>query len=381
MSVLMISTDRKILEVDSEVRSRVIEYGRLVEELHIIVLNQKSKVKNQNYNSKLKTLPISRRVSENVFVYPTNSRSKFFYICDAIKTGKTILTHRHTMSGNDNGGFIVTCQDPFETGFIGWRLAKKFGLHLQLQVHTDFLSPYFGAESFLNKIRVLLGKFLVKRANSIRVVSERIKNSLFDIGVSVDRITVLPIFVDMEKIKNAPIKIDLHKKYPQFDFIILMASRFSKEKNIEMAIGVMNEVVKQFPKAGLVIVGNGPEKKNYESSIADYELRENVVIENWTDDLSSYYKTADLFLLTSNYEGYGRTLAEATAVGCKIISSDVGIAPEILEKENIFAVGDKNGLIEKLIDAISGNIKPSKHIPTKTKEEYLAEYKKTWENK
>ncbi|RJQ32449.1 glycosyltransferase [Candidatus Parcubacteria bacterium] len=381
MKILSIGTDRKIFDENSEVRKRVIEYGKLAEELHIVILTQKSKVKTQNDKSKLS-------ISNNAFIYLTNSRNKLFYIFDAIKIGKKIIENWKLKIENSSDKPLVTCQDPFETGFIGWRIARKFKLPLQLQVHTDFLSPYFWKESFLNKIRVLLGKFLIKRADSIRVVSERIKQSLLQ-ATSYKlqtKVTVLPIFVDTEKIKNTPIKTDLHKKYPQFDFIILMASRFSKEKNIELAIGAFSEVVKIHPKVGLIIVGSGQEKQNYEPacrrgrSRIKKELQKNIIIENWTDDLASYYKTTDLFLLTSNYEGYGRTLVEAAAVGCKIISSDAGVAPEILEKENIFAVGDKNGLIQKLIAALSGSIKETKTIPTKTKEEYLKEYKEIWES-
>ena len=124
-----------------------------------------------------------------------------------------------------------------------------------------------------------------------------------------------------------------------------------------MAIGAMAETAKERPKTGLIIIGSGTENKNYKLQIKKHKLEKNVIIENWIDDLPSYYKTADLFLLTSNYEGYGRTLVEAASAGCKIISSDVGVAKEFLESDNIFKVGDEKDLSEKLIAAISGNIK------------------------
>ena len=54
---------------------------------------------------------------------------------------------------------LVTSQDPFEIGFLGWILAKRFGAKLQLQVHTDFMSPHYAAESLRNQIRVRLAKF------------------------------------------------------------------------------------------------------------------------------------------------------------------------------------------------------------------------------
>lgn len=319
--VLMISRDRDIFKENSEARRRMIEYGALAEKLRVIVLNR-----------------------------PFRS----------LKIGKEI-----------KGFDLVTTQDPFETGLIGWLAAKIFGARLQLQIHTDFLSEYFWKESLLNKIRVLTAKFLIPKADCVRVVSERIKKYL---GKGI----VLPIFVDIEEIKNVPIKTNLRDKYPQFNFVILMASRLTKEKNINLAIEAMEGIVKKHPKTGLIITGSGSEEKKLKAE--SYKLKANVIFEPWTDDLASYYKTADLFLLTSNYEGYGRTLIEAAVVDCKIISSDVGVADEILEKENIFAPGDKNALEEKIIKAISGEIKPAKPVKIKTKKEYLEKYGNGWKN-
>ena len=362
----MISTDKNIFDERSEVKQRMVEYGCLVEELHIIILNQSA-----SRRAKLK-------ISENTWIYPTNSRNKLFYIFDATKIGKKTV--------DSSGQWLVTSQDPFETGLVGWLIARKAKTPLQIQIHTDFLSPYFVQHPKLNRLRVYIAKFLINRANCVRVVSRRIKNSIIEnykLKIVNSAVIVLPIFVDAEKIQQSPVSVDLRKKYLQFDFIILMASRFTKEKNILMAINAMSEVVKQYPKTGLVIVGDGPEREALKLQITNYKLQNNVILDNWTNDLPSYYKTADLFLLVSNYEGYGRTLIEAAAAGCNIISSDVGIADEVLEKENIFEPGNKEQLKEKIIKAIKGEIKMSNTLcltKMPTKEQYLQAYKKSWES-
>lgn len=264
---------------------------------------------------------------------------------------------------------VITAQSP-EHWFLAWILSRFFKVPWQMQIHTDIFSPYFAQHSMLNKTRVFLAKFLISRASGIRVVSERIKESTLRTkgAGSRTKISVLPIFVDHQKIKNSSVKTDLHQKYPG-KFIILMASRLSKEKNIGLAIEAMRDIGN---KILLLIVGDGPEKENL-------RLGDNIVFEGWTDDLASYYKTCDLFLLTSNYEGYGMTLVEAAAAGAKIISSDVGIAPEILEPENIFKVGHKDDLVAKLKLAIDGKLSPSKSFLIQTKEEYLRLYKESLE--
>ena len=370
----MLSTDQNIFKAGSGVQERMIEYGNLVEELRIVVFTRR---KLQIPKTKLQTNP-KIQISKNVWIYPTNTQFKPFYFFDAYKIAKSIIAKPHTLTPIP---WVVSAQDPFETGFMGYLLQRKFKLPLQIQIHTDFLSPYFWQESLKNKIRVLLGKWLVKRADCLRVVSERIKKSLMAIGYAPNPISVLPIFVDVEKIKNTLIKTDLHKKYPGYDFIILMASRLTKEKNIGMAIEAVAEIKRQATsdkrQVLLLIVGDGPETESYKLLVKSYKLENIVIFEPVVDSqtLFSYYKTADLFLNTSNYEGYGRTLVEAVAAGATIISSDVGIAGEILEPENIFKVGDKKDLAEKLKAALNGKIRPAKNLPSQTKEAYLKLYK------
>ena len=76
-------------------------------------------------------------------------------------------------------------------------------------MHTDIFNPYFSKQSVKNKIRVRFAKFLLPRADGIRVVSERIKPGLRAYGIRPTAISVLPIFINadhtrsLEKVKEA----------------------------------------------------------------------------------------------------------------------------------------------------------------------------------
>ncbi len=367
MKILSIGTDRKVFVEGSAVRARLLEYGGLVDELHVIVFAKRA------LGFCEETIP------PNIFLYPTNAWTRFGYVPHAIICALALRRRGVPID-------VVTTQDPFECGLAGFLIARIFRARLHIQIHTDVMSPYFANESTLNRVRVLIAKFLIPRASGIRVVSERIKKSLIIScsKIHASRIAVLPIFVDAQKIKGAPIKTDLHVKYPQFDFIALMASRFTKEKNIPIAIDAMADVVKKHPKAGLVIVGSGPEEQKLKLLATRYSLLSNIVFEPWTDDLASYYKSADVFVLTSNYEGYGRTIIEAEAAGCPVIMTDVGIAGDVIKNgENglIVPVGDVQALAEALRSVIEKKAVLHAELPTQlTKEEYMAQYATTWQS-
>jgi len=169
-------------------------------------------------------------------------------------------------------------------------------------------------------------------------------------------IFVLPIFVDVKRIQEEAITSDLHKKYPRFNFIILMASRMVKEKNISLAIRVMATIIRRDPRIGIIIVGGGPEEKKLKLEIQNLKLADNVVLEPWNDDIYSYYKTADLFLLTSNYEGFGLSVIEAMAAGCPVVMTDVGCAGMLIknmENAAVVSVGDEDKIVSAVLNLIS----------------------------
>jgi len=314
MKVLMISTDRKIFEPDSPVRRRMIEYGALFEQLHIIVFTQQSR----GY--------AFTQIAENVWVYPTDSWMKLDYVYDALQVARHDLVIQGEFTPD-----IVSAQDPFEAGLVGWLIARRYKRKLQLQVHTDIYDPLFKS-SLLNRLRLLIAAFLLPRAQCVRVVSARIKSEfLRRYPVLAGRIVVLPVYVDMEYYRTAKPTFDLHERYPQFSFIIMMASRLTPEKNYAVAVEAFAEVVKRYPRTGLVIVGSGPEESRIRRLAAERGVLSSIIFEGWQDDLLSYYKTANLFLHTSRYEGYGMVLVEAAAAGVPIVSSDVGVARQLAQ--------------------------------------------------
>lgn len=338
INVLMISTDTKILEEGSVVRGRMIEYGNLFSELHIVVF---SKGKNA----------VVITIAPNVFVYPTNSSSKFLYVKDGISLGLKIIKEKKLVPETS----VITTQDPFETGVVGRVLSKNSKIRLHVQIHTDFKSPYF-KKNVLNRIRVALAGCVLPRASAIRVVSERILMSLPK--NLKERALILPIFADVLAIQNTEVTINLKKKYPQFEKIILIASRLTKEKDIITAIRAFKETLATYPKAGLVIIGSGSEESALKKEVLLLKIGNSVVFESWADHntLVSYMKSVDVFLSSSLYEGYGLSMLEAHTSGALLVATDAGIAPLLTAPELLIAPRDMKGMVKALNLALGGTL-------------------------
>ena len=371
MKVISIGTDRNIFKKESAVRARVTEYGALFEELHIVIFSRRALGHKKE------------QISSNVWIYPSDSFLRIFYIKNTLRICVEILRDKKLTSANT----VTTCQDPFETGIVGIKLKKKFDIPLHIQIHTDLFSPFFRYSSLLNWVRVHIAKKVLVKANAVRVVSKRIADSLVAQKSLTIAPIILPIFVDKEKIENTPITTDLKKKYPKWNFIIFMASRLTKEKNIPLAINVMQKLLLEYPSIGLVIVGSGTQEKNLRALVLHTKLSNNVVFESWQNDLVSYYKTADLFLVTSDYEGFGMTIVEALFAHCPTISTDVGIASDVLKDRVSFVcpVGDGECLLQKIKIFIKDNqlretftheaVQRLASITDSSRAEYLQKYK------
>ncbi len=363
----MISTDRKILSGQSAVAKRMIEYASVLGELHIVIFA----LEHRDLGPK--------KIAPNVWIYPTNSKSKFGYIGDATYIGKQILKNVYF------GQTVITTQDPFESGIVGVFLKRASKFPLQVQLHTDAWDKHFMHHGILNWIRVgIIAPFVLKRVNGMRVVSEKIRRDTILHGKLDPKIvSVLPIFVDVFSFANTPVVLDLHKKYPEWKTIILMTSRLTREKNIRLAFKAFRMIIKKYPDVGLVVVGDGPEKGKLLSLSKRWKLDRNVAFEDWQHDLVSYFKTADIFLNTSLYEGYGMTLIEAGASGRPIVTTRVGVGYDFLEDGRnalVCPVGDDDCIYTKLVNILENPLiqnrlgtEIQKNILEKavSKEEYL----------
>ena len=255
------------------------------------------------------------RVSPRLSLYPTTSRSRLLYIRDAIRAGRRL-----------GAVDVVSAQDPFESGLAAYFLAKTLGARFHVQIHTDFLSSAF-RRGILNRIRLLIASFVIPRADCIRVVSTRIRDSVLKKYPGACSVIVLPVFVDVDGLKNAVAQAP--QEHPKFRTVVLVMSRLESERNVALAIRSFAEAFRNQNDAGLVVAGSGREMDRLRALAYRIGVGERVQFTgSMQPDVASYYAQADVVVNTSDYEGYGRVIVEALACGVPVVSTDVGIARE-----------------------------------------------------
>lgn len=315
MRLLMLSSDSKIFDPSSSVARRMVEYGTIVDDLEIVVIATGT--------------TRSVTLASNVVACTTGGASKFAAFLHTRRMLRELIQKKSFD--------LVTAQDPFFIGLLGYSVAKKNRIPFQVQLHTDCFSLGFLLESPRRVIEVLVAIFILGRASCIRTVSERVAKSVARI-TSVP-ITVLPIFTAYTALPRGEGE---QKKILK----LVSVSRLTEEKRIHLMI----DAVASVPDTELTIVGDGPLKKSLEFRVQGLGLEDRVRFVGWQDP-APYYRDADVFVHMSRYEGYGIALVEAARSRLAIITTDVGVVGEMLENEKsaLVVAGTRHALKEAIV--------------------------------
>ena len=130
----------------------------------------------------------------------------------------------------------------------------------------------------------------------------------------------------------------------------LAVGRFSHQhKGFDLLIEAFHIFAQHNSDWTLDIVGEGVEEELYKSLIQKYHLEDRVIIHPFTNNIQEYYSKAQVYVLSSRWEGFGLVLVEAMAHGLPIVSSDLPTSKEIMGE---FGLYFKNGNIKALAECL-----------------------------
>lgn len=134
----------------------------------------------------------------------------------------------------------------------------------------------------------------------------------------------------------------------------LAVGRFSHQhKGFDLLIEAFHLFAMNNADWMLDIVGEGEEEGLYRSLIKKYDLADRVFIHPFTNNIQAYYSQAQVYVLSSRWEGFGLVLVEAMAHGLPVVSSDLPTSLEIMGDFGLyFRNGDVSDLARRLEEAI-----------------------------
>jgi glycosyltransferase involved in cell wall biosynthesis len=136
--------------------------------------------------------------------------------------------------------------------------------------------------------------------------------------------------------------------------VLLAAGRMAPQKGFDILIDSFARIASDFPAWDLVIVGDGDDRRALEARVAAAKLGDRVLLPGQVGNMPDWYERADLYVLSSRFEGFSMTIVEAMASGCAVVSFDCDAGPGDIITHGydgllVGAVGDP----QELADALS----------------------------
>ena len=244
-----------------------------------------------------------------------NDIRAFLYLYKLIKKENFTIIHTHSS----------------KAGFLG-RVAAMLN-KTPIVIHTIHGFAFHDyMNSFKKNIFIYLEKLSAKWTHGLVTVSNLNKKKVVDLGIA-------PI----EKLKNIYSGIDLtlfiNEKNDQFrkelnldssHLLLGSVGRLSNQKDPITMIEAFYIVIKRFPNAHLTLVGDGELRDKILIKIDQLQLNGRVHLTGNKSDPWKIYHSLDLFIMSSIYEGLGRSITEALSCGVPVVCTSVEGVPEIV---------------------------------------------------
>ncbi|MDE5876024.1 MAG: glycosyltransferase [Muribaculaceae bacterium] len=264
-----------------------------------------------------------------------------------------------------------------DIGAITAHEAKRLGIPCIVTEHSsslnlDILSPrttYFAKRAYSN-------------ATTIISVSKRLRKRLKQ-HFGIDS-TVVPNVVDVESIKFS------HKTHTTKNKVHFVATgSLLQLKGHDLLIASFANLPRD--TAELIIIGEGPERKNLEIQINSLHLEDNVKLVGFKNrnEISEIYSKADCFVLASRRETFGVVYIEAMLAGLPVIATRCGGPEDFVHENNGLlieteSVEELSKALKKMIDT-SNNYSPelihqtalNSFSPSSISQQLIAVYNKT----
>jgi glycosyltransferase involved in cell wall biosynthesis len=141
---------------------------------------------------------------------------------------------------------------------------------------------------------------------------------------------------------------------------IVSVARLKKSKNLLLLFDAFADISRQYNDYILVIYGEGDMRSILEKRISELNLEHKIFLPGQITDIHNQILDADIFVLTSNYEGMPNALIEAMCLGLPCISTKVSGAVDLIQNQEngiLVNINDKSELINAMTELLNNKTK------------------------
>lgn len=199
--------------------------------------------------------------------------------------------------------------------------------------------------SELNRFWAKLRRITYPKAAVVTAQTSEIAKWIKD-NIKARVVEVIPNPIVYPLPKNNPI-IKPESIVAKEDLILLAVGELKKQKGFDLLISAFCALHEQFSEWKLVIIGDGKMKPTLENLINERKLQNKILLPGRAGNIADWYNRADIYVMSSRFEGFPNTLAEAMAHGCPVISYNCPTGPrDLIDNYH-------NGILTNDLDSIN----------------------------
>jgi glycosyltransferase involved in cell wall biosynthesis len=264
--------------------------------------------------------------------------------CDLINLIKGVdIIHVHDwLSGIAGIGLKHLYRKPLITTMHSTEYGRRTGIHNDLQASIHEIEGWLCDESW----RVITCSYYMRHHVSWSLRAPDYKICVIPNGVDV---TKFNFGFDYWQVRNR--FADGSEK------ILLFVGRLVPEKGLDVLIAALPNILSSGINAKIVVVGEGPQREQYQRMANDYGLAHKILFLGYIDDwtLRALYRVADVTVVPSKFEPFGIVALEAMAARCPLVVSAVGGLNEIIDHEGTglkVPINDSDALARSVVRMI-----------------------------
>ncbi|MEW7985655.1 MAG: glycosyltransferase [Candidatus Thiodiazotropha sp.] len=258
---------------------------------------------------------------------------------------------------------------------IARALAGASNTRLVLRLGTNLTAAFAHKSHWRLFLRQQPIRLLYPHIDRIIAVSEGVRQDTLAIsGVDQEKVVVVrnPV-ITSRMIEAASAPAPLPWENGSEDPLILAVGRLTLQKDFATLLRAFADLRKHRP-CRLIILGDGRQRENLLTLSNELGIDKALALPGFTTNPYSYMKRADLFVLSSRWEGSPNVLTEAMALGTPVVSTDCPSGPsELLDRGRIaplVPVGDWKALSQAMLSVLDNP--PESTLLRESVEEYNA---------